>query len=149
MNEYHDYDYGFDADDVCAIDEIDGVTADTIDLRTERVTLTKELDLNFVVQHLSARFSRLEPVEATVHATVGLELGWGGGYVCYKRGDISSLVVRFADGSTRRYTRTHIENSSDIEEITFLFYSDLRDLSEEVKQVGAVEAKLRELCLIV
>lgn len=132
----------FDPDFICTVDEL-GVTEEQLPLVTEQVALTRDLDIGFVVQHLSKRFAAKEPVRATVHATVGIEIYSGALY--YMRGDIQRLVIDFADGSSRVYTRCHIERSCDLEDITFEFYDELADLSAALEQHDWLEQKLTEL----
>jgi hypothetical protein len=133
----------FDPDFICTIEDI-GVSEDQLSLVTEKVVLTRDLDIGFVVQHMSARFVARQPVRATVHATVGIEIYSGALY--YMRSDIQRLVIDFADGSSRAYTRCHIERSCGLEDITFEFYDELADLSVAVVQHDWLEEKLDELC---
>ena len=139
-----DYEEGyFDPSYICEASEVEGLTEQ--DFVTETATLTRELDINFLVQQLDSPFRRLEPIRVTVKAVVGIELAQG--WVSYIS-DIETLTVDFASGEARVYTRADMDDDtygSDVETLFCMFYGDLQELAECVRQSPKVATKLREL----
>ena len=109
-------------------------------LATESVSLERGLDLNFVVQNLSSKFSDREPVKAVVDGRVGVENCGGVQYSTR----IEKLTVHFADGSVKAYDSEAVYESLDAEHIACLFYPELLELAEQVPQCPLVELAKQE-----
>ena len=139
VDVYPDLDEVCEVADVCDLTGTDAELTARLGLRLEKIELTLPLELGFVVNELSRQYSRKEPVEATVKATVGLIVrdGW-----FYREWTIDRLSVKFANGRTKAYSPEAIDNDCDLETIAIEFYDELREACNAVKQSAEVEKML-------
>ena len=150
MNNY-DYEYLDGYEDILEASSIldgaesmsDEAIEKALGLIVERVTMTKELDLNFVVQELSSKFSKLEPVEATVIAEIGVEVRNRMLTYCSY---IKEITVKLASG---KVIVGDMDEDCDIETIGCKFYPALDEAAMYVRQPEAVQKAIEEYVFIV